>query len=103
MNGPRLLAAAWPFCSYSPQAAFWPTQGAFWATRWSVGARFRIIAVEKLMTSRKKPGVAFWATVVAVVVLAYYLSLGPVFWLVNTIWPGKAAMPHWALPPFSIL
>ena len=55
------------------------------------------------MTSRKKPGVAFWATVVAVVVLAYYLSLGPVFWLVNTIWPGKAAMPHWALPPFSIL
>jgi hypothetical protein len=35
------------------------------------------------MTSdRKKPGVAFWATVTVVVVLAAYpLSLGPVCWL----------------------
>jgi hypothetical protein len=33
------------------------------------------------MTSRKKPGVAFWATVVVVVVLvAYPLSFGPVCW-----------------------
>src|SRR5262245_32714981 len=29
---------------------------------------------------RKKPGVAFWATVVVVVVLAYPLSFGPVCW-----------------------
>jgi len=33
------------------------------------------------MTSRKKPGVAFWATVVVVVVLvAYPLSFGPACW-----------------------
>jgi|GEM_PF-4235741 len=29
---------------------------------------------------RKKPGVAFWATVVLVVLLAYPLSWGPVAW-----------------------
>jgi hypothetical protein len=29
------------------------------------------------MTSRKKPGVAYWATVVVVVALAYALSFGP--------------------------
>jgi hypothetical protein len=33
------------------------------------------------MTDRKKPGVAFWATVVAVTVLAYPLSIGPATWL----------------------
>jgi hypothetical protein len=33
------------------------------------------------MTSRKKPGVAFWATVVLVIVLLYPLSFGPVCWL----------------------
>src|SRR5258707_1953968 len=31
------------------------------------------------MASRKKPGWAFWTTVVVVVVLAYPLSIGPVF------------------------
>jgi hypothetical protein len=30
---------------------------------------------------RKKPGVAFWATVVVVVALAYPLSSGPAVWL----------------------
>jgi hypothetical protein len=36
------------------------------------------------MTDRKKPGVAFWATVVVVVVLmAYPLSFGPACWLVS--------------------
>ena len=30
------------------------------------------------MTDRKNPGVAFWATVVLVVALAYPLSFGPV-------------------------
>jgi hypothetical protein len=35
------------------------------------------------MTSRKKPGVAFWATVVVVVMLvAYPLSFGPACWYV---------------------
>jgi hypothetical protein len=36
------------------------------------------------MTDRKNPGVAFWATVVVVVVLvAYPLSFGPACWLVT--------------------
>jgi hypothetical protein len=54
------------------------------------------------MADRKKPCVAFWATAVVVVALAYYLSLGPVFWLVNTLWPGKIAMPHWAALAFGL-
>jgi len=39
------------------------------------------------MTFRKKPGVAFWATVVLVVGLAYPLSFGPVFWAHSALWP----------------
>jgi hypothetical protein len=36
------------------------------------------------MTDRKKPGVAFWATVAVVVVLvAYPLSFGPACWLLT--------------------
>ncbi len=36
------------------------------------------------MTSRKKPGLAFWATVVVVVVLvAYALSFGPWCWIAS--------------------
>ncbi len=33
------------------------------------------------MTSRKKPGVAFWATVLVLVALAYPVSLGPACWM----------------------
>jgi hypothetical protein len=33
------------------------------------------------MTDRKKPGVAFWASVVLVTALAYPLSFGPACWL----------------------
>jgi hypothetical protein len=33
------------------------------------------------MTDGKKPGVVFWATVMAIAVLAYPLSFGPAFWL----------------------
>ena len=32
------------------------------------------------MTDRKKPGVAFWASVVVVVPLLYVLSTGPAIW-----------------------
>jgi hypothetical protein len=38
------------------------------------------------MTSRKKPGVAFWATVVLVVLLVVYpLSFGPACWISSRI------------------
>ncbi len=37
-----------------------------------------------MASDRKKPGVAFWTTVVAVVVLvAYPLSIGPAFWITS--------------------
>jgi hypothetical protein len=44
------------------------------------------------MTSdHKKPGVAFWATVTLVVMLvAYPLSIGPVFWTCNQL-----SAPDW--------
>jgi len=35
------------------------------------------------MTDRKKPGWAFWTTVVLAVVLAYPLSFGPACWLAH--------------------
>jgi hypothetical protein len=38
------------------------------------------------MTSRKKPGVAFWATVVVVVLLiGYPLSIGPACWITSRL------------------
>ena len=43
------------------------------------------------ITDRKKPGVAFWATVIVVVVLvAYPLSFGPACWL---IWNVELSQP----------
>jgi hypothetical protein len=43
-----------------------------------------------MTTSRKKPGVAFWATVLVVVVLVLYpLSVGPAEWLVNSLPEGN--------------
>jgi hypothetical protein len=45
------------------------------------------------MTDRKKPGVAFWATVVMVVVLVGYpLSFGPVCWISERTGIGCAAL-----------
>ena len=35
------------------------------------------------MTSRKKPGMAFWATVGLVLVLIYVASFGPICWYVG--------------------
>jgi hypothetical protein len=35
------------------------------------------------MTDRKKPGLAFWATLVVVGVLAYPLSFGPACWITS--------------------
>lgn len=34
---------------------------------------------------RKKPGVVFWATVVAVVAVVYVASIGPVYWIASRI------------------
>jgi len=46
------------------------------------------------VTSRKKPGVAFWATVVMVVVLvAYPLSFGPACWITSRIEFGANILP----------
>jgi hypothetical protein len=36
-----------------------------------------------MTSNRKKPGVAFWGTVVVVVMLAYPLSFGPACWYAN--------------------
>ena len=43
------------------------------------------------ITNRKKPGVAFWATVVVVVVLLYVTSFGPARWI----------LPHTDLPEWT--
>jgi hypothetical protein len=49
------------------------------------------------MTDRKKPGMAFWATVVVVVaLLAYLLSFGPACWL-SAKRPGDRTRPHSAM------
>ena len=42
------------------------------------------------MTDRKKPGVAFWATVVLVALVGYPLSMGPAWWLWH-----KLDLPAW--------
>jgi hypothetical protein len=46
--------------------------------------------------SHKKPGVAFWATVVVVVALAYPLSLGPVLCLAR-----HGYTPSWMDAPMT--
>jgi hypothetical protein len=61
------------------------------------------------MTNRKKPGVAFWATVVVVVIVAYAASVGPVYWIAsripatNTAAGGRVLYrvywPIWEWPP----
>jgi hypothetical protein len=38
---------------------------------------------EAAMTSRKKPGVAFWATVGLAVLMLYVLSFGPLEWMAS--------------------
>jgi len=45
------------------------------------------------MTDRKKPGVAFWATVVVVVASVYALSIGPVCWLSSRLNVGMQVVP----------
>jgi hypothetical protein len=45
------------------------------------------------MTSRKKPGVAFWATVILVAALVGYpLSTGPADWMRNHGWLSEGAI-----------
>jgi hypothetical protein len=49
------------------------------------------------MTSRKKPGVAFWATVGLVVIVLYVLSFGPACWLAFNV------LPESMFPAFEVL
>jgi hypothetical protein len=52
-----------------------------------------------MMTSdRKKPGVAFWASMMVVAVLAYPLSFGPACWIASRR-PFSATLPnvYWPL------
>ena len=58
------------------------------------------------MSDRKKPGVAFWATVAVVVVLVGYpLSFGPACWVTSRMNIGASAIPvlyrplTWAMSP----
>jgi hypothetical protein len=56
--------------------------------------------------SRKKPGVAFWATVVAVAALAYVAGCGPACWLRVTDSPLPSqvyATLHWLYRPMDWL
>jgi hypothetical protein len=48
----------------------------------------------------KKPGVAFWASVVvlAVLMVAYPLSVGPVQWL-----DDRGQLPSWADKPIAVV
>jgi hypothetical protein len=48
------------------------------------------------MTDRRKPGLAFWATVVLVMVLAYVASFGAARWLA-----GNGLLPGWLLGPLN--
>jgi hypothetical protein len=50
------------------------------------------------MTDPKKPGVAFWATAVVVVLLAYPLSQGPAGWIVD-----RMGAPPWAIESFMAI
>jgi hypothetical protein len=45
------------------------------------------------MTDRKKPGVAFWATVALVVPLLYVASFGPACWLTSHLERGENLLP----------
>ena len=60
------------------------------------------------MTSdRKKPGLAFYAGIVVVLVLAYPLSFGPACWITSRTNTGASAIPvvyrplTWAMSPGS--
>jgi hypothetical protein len=44
------------------------------------------------MTDRKKPGVAFWASVVLSLALLYPISLGPACWLTSHVNTGASAL-----------
>ncbi len=62
------------------------------------------------MTDRKKSGVAFWASVVLVAVMAYPLSFGPVCWAgIRYKWSGRTitaayqpAIRAWVRAPATV-
>jgi hypothetical protein len=50
------------------------------------------------MTDSKKPGVAFWATVVVVVVLLYPISFGPACWITSRTTSAARWLPGFYWP-----
>ena len=58
-----------------------------------------------MIDKKKKPGVAFWATIVVCLLLAYPLSFGPACWITSRTNTGASAIPviyrplTWAMSP----
>ena len=52
---------------------------------------------------RKKPGVAFWATVVVVVLASYPLSFGPACWFASRTGIGIRALPFVFRPLTAVM
>ena len=50
------------------------------------------------MTEGKKPGVAFWASVVVLTALAYPLSVGPAWWAYT-----RLGEPDWIRSCFDLI
>ena len=60
---------------------------------------------EYAVTDRKKSGVAFWATVVVVVTLAYPISFGPACWIgsrIDVTDTGRTALMYFYYPLLRI-
>jgi hypothetical protein len=54
------------------------------------------------MNDSKKSGVAFWASVVVVVLMLYVLSVGPLLWIDEKT-AGQTVLPEWAVAPINML
>jgi len=56
-----------------------------------------------MTSSCKKPGVAFWATVVVVVGLAYPISFGPACWITSRLGQGASLLPTIYHPLLAVM
>jgi len=55
-------------------------------------AAFCVWLTVRIVNRRKKPGKAFWATVVVVMMMLYPLSVGPAEWMQRHDWIPAAGM-----------